>query len=654
MNFDISYEFIELGDGTRLAAKIWLPKDARSHPAPAILEYIPYRWSDGTVDLDNALYPAFAEKGYVGVRVDIRGTGNSSGSLKGEYLDLERQDAIQVINWIANQSWCDGSVGMMGYSWGGINSLQLACEDVPALKAVISVCSSNDLYREDVHYRGGSPTMENVTWNANMLANCAAPPDPATVGDRWRDIWEERLHDAEPWMFDWLRCQRDGPVYDALSKAKDPSALKVPVLAIGGWADLYKNTVLRLCEAPSGTVKGIVGPWAHGYPHITPPGPGIDFLSECIRWWDKWLRGRETGVEDDPALRYFVHTDRTAGKPEEGAQGRWDACQPGDFVIREYSLERGAAFAGGSIATVTAEFDFARETGRLCPFGFPDEFPKPRDLTAARPQIFWCAPEGIGTTFLGRPRVRLRVKSEQPSAQISVELREVDAKGRNALVSHSILNLSHRDGHTNPKMVPVDRWFDVEIELDAIGHYQPAGNRFAVVVSDHCFPNTWPTPHRSNLQLDAAHSTLSLPLPIASSTDWPGFPEDGAAPETPATDPMPAPLREEAWTEHAARWEVGRSFQTCLQGGEGHGDWTVTERFDDQFWVNKNRPSEAAVKATATKTFTRGDWSCEIVAESKVTSDMSFFDLDSRIHATYNDEVIFEKTWQSRLPRDFT
>ena len=147
---------IPLKDGTRLAARIWLPADAEENPVPAILEYLPYRKRDGTYDRDALTHPYLAGHGYAGVRVDIRGSGDSDGLLFDEYAKQEQDDALEVIAWLAAQPWCSGAVGMMGISWGGFNGLQVAARRPPALKAIVTICSTDDRYGDDVHYMGGA------------------------------------------------------------------------------------------------------------------------------------------------------------------------------------------------------------------------------------------------------------------------------------------------------------------------------------------------------------------------------------------------------------------------------------------------------------------------------------------------------------------
>ena len=201
---------IPLSDGTRLSATIWLPTSAATDPVPAILEYLPYRKDDWTIEMDSIRHPYLAGHGYAAVRVDMRGSGNSDGILEDEYLPQEQADATEVIDWLAKQPWCSGSVGMFGISWGGFNSLQVAALRPPALKAIISVCSTDDRYADDVHYMGGCVLASDMLWwSTSMLAFNARPPDPRVVGDRWRDMWIRRLEENQSCVHGrGVRCGR--------------------------------------------------------------------------------------------------------------------------------------------------------------------------------------------------------------------------------------------------------------------------------------------------------------------------------------------------------------------------------------------------------------------------------------------------------------
>ncbi|MEY8839860.1 CocE/NonD family hydrolase, partial [Cribrihabitans sp. XS_ASV171] len=288
---EIENIWIPMPDGTKLAARIWLPEDAEADPVPAILEYLPYRKRDGTVERDHLTHPYFAGHGYAGVRVDMRGTGDSEGVCLGEYLMQEQDDALAVIEWLAAQPWCSGKVGMIGISWGGFNGLQVAARQPQALGAVITLCSTDDRYADDIHFMGGAMLTEKLGWGATAFAIANTPPDPAIVGDRWRDMWVERLENNGLWFLDWVRHQRRDAFYQHGSICEDYSAVQVPVYAVGGYADGYTNPIFRMMQNLSCPRKALVGPWAHKYPHFATPGPRIGFLQEALRWWDQHLKG---------------------------------------------------------------------------------------------------------------------------------------------------------------------------------------------------------------------------------------------------------------------------------------------------------------------------------------------------------------------------
>ena len=200
--------WIPLRDGTRLAARLWLPDDAEAEPVPALLEYLPYRKRDGTHERDALTHPWLAGHGYGCIRVDIRGSGESDGVLTDEYSQQELDDGLEVIAWLAAQPWCSGAVGMFGISWGGFNALQVAALRPPALKAIVTLCSTDDRYADDVHYMGGAKLNAGFGWAGFFFADMCHPPDPALVGERWREMWLRRLEALPLFLERWLSHPR--------------------------------------------------------------------------------------------------------------------------------------------------------------------------------------------------------------------------------------------------------------------------------------------------------------------------------------------------------------------------------------------------------------------------------------------------------------
>ena len=322
----IDHVWIPLSDGTRLGARIWLPEDAESDPVPAILEYIPYRKGDGTAPRDEPRHAYFAGHGYAALRVDLRGSGESDGLLHDEYLPQEQEDALELLSWIAAQPWCTGAVGMFGISWGGFNGLQVAAHAPPELKAVISLCSTDDRYADDVHYRGGAVlALEMLSWGASMLSFNAVAPDPEVAGPGWREAWLERIDAVEPYEYEWLRHQRRDDYWKQGSVCEDFAAIECPVYAIGGWADGYSEAVFRLVAGLRAPVQGADRPLVARVPRRGGAGPAIGFLGECLRWWDRWLKGEDTGIEDEPALRFWMQEPVAPAPQHRERPGRWVA-----------------------------------------------------------------------------------------------------------------------------------------------------------------------------------------------------------------------------------------------------------------------------------------------------------------------------------------
>lgn len=122
------------------------------------------------------------------MRVDLRGTGESEGVLRDEYLEREQRDAEEVLAWLAEQSWCDGSTGMMGISWGAFSALQVAARQPPSLGAIVIASFTDDRYADDMHYVGGAMLSDNLAEAGTMFAYATCPPDPDVVGECWRDM----------------------------------------------------------------------------------------------------------------------------------------------------------------------------------------------------------------------------------------------------------------------------------------------------------------------------------------------------------------------------------------------------------------------------------------------------------------------------------
>jgi putative CocE/NonD family hydrolase len=657
----IEQTWITLADGCRISARIWLPEDAADDPVPAIFEYLPYRLNDGTAVRDSRHFPYLAGHGYACVRADQRGTGESDGLMLDEYLPQEQLDACEIIAWIAAQPWCTGAVGMTGISWSGFNSLQVAARRPPALKAIVTLCSTDDRYADDVHYDGGCVGSDMLQWAASMFAWNARPPDPAIVGDRWREMWLDRMRNAPPFIADWLGHQRRDGYWKQGSVCEDYAAIDAAVYAVGGWADGYTNAVMRLLEGLPGPRKGLIGPWAHAWPQAGPPAPTIGFLQETLRWWDHWLRGVDTGIMDEPMLRAWIHEPVRPKTQYTERPGRWvaDPAWPSPAVSparmgmhADGRLEEGTPAPGerSIVGLQTAGLD----AGSWCPYGEVSDWPGDQRAMDGMSLTFTSAPLPERLEVLGHPEVTMELESDRPLALVVVRLCEVFPDGASTLVTRALQNLTHRDSDEHPQPLQPGRRYPVTVKLDATGHAFAAGHRLRVGVSPTYWPWAWPSPEPAALTLHADGCSLALPVRSPQPADA-ALPEFGPPEESP---PMP--------TELLRPGPAGRTLTHDLATGrvELDYDWDVgglvrlpnglevQDRNRTTFAITEGDPLSASVRCRMDGTFGRGDWVTRCETESVMTSDAATFHVTSTLRAWEGDALAFEHTWRSDIPRD--
>lgn len=645
---------ITMSDGTRLSARVWRPVDAGDDPVPAILEYLPYRKRDGTCARDALSHPWMAKRGYACIRVDIRGNGDSQGLMEDEYTQQELDDAVEVVHWLATQPWCSGAVGMMGISWGGFNALQVAAMQPAPLKAIITLCSTVDRYADDIHFKGGCLLNENLGWGATMWCFSSRAPDPALVGEAWREMWLGRLR-AQPFLPEtWLRHQTRDEYWQHGSICEDFSAVKTPTLAISGWGDSYMNTVPQLVENLDTVVKGINGPWIHKYPHFAIPGPRIGFLQEALRWWDRWLKGIENGAEDDPDYRAYL-MDGTAPETKSLFRpGRWVAETEGataHLPVTTLTLsDAGLGLNGPLSARVCSPLHTGMDCGEYGSFWAGPELPGDQRLDDALSVTFDSAPLPERMDIVGAPRLRLRLSADKPQAQIAVRLNHVLPDGTSARITWGVLNLSHRDSHAAPQALEPGRLYDIALDLDHIAYRVPAGHRLRVAISSSYWPMIWPAPERATLTLDSG--ALDLPLRPSGETDeWVFPPEDADPPWQIRT------LREGANTRRTEIDKATGHVRLSIIDDAGlvedmeHGAVSGTIARED--WViHPDDPLSARGSCHWTAETGRGDLSLRTETRCEMWSDAEHFHLKAAIEAYENDTLIYENVKASKIRRN--
>ncbi|MGI3902414.1 MAG: CocE/NonD family hydrolase, partial [Janthinobacterium lividum] len=582
--------------------------------------------------------------------------------LHDEYLVREQDDALEVIAWIAAQPWCDGAVGMMGKSWGGFNALQVAARRPPALKAIVTVCSTDDRFGDDIHFKGGCLLNDNLWWGAIMLAYQGRPPDPEMRTD-WRERWLERIEAMPFWPALWLAHQSRDAYWRHGSVCEDWDAIQCPVLAVGGWGDAYTDAVPRLIEHLKVPRLGIVGPWAHIYPQDGSPSPAIDFLGECRRWWDLHLKGTGGGgIAREPALRAFVEDWQAPSAMRAVSTGRWvgEVEWPGsDRQDRLFGLAPGRLVDGspepGALSFCSPLWT-GTGGGEWMGTGVAGERPTDQRFDDGLSLCFDSEPLGEDVEVLGNPVVALSLASDLPQAQLAVRLCDVAPDGSSLRISYAVLNLAHRDGSEEPRPMVPGEAVQVRVALKMCGHRVPAGHRLRLALSTAYWPLVWPAREAATLSVHTGASLLRLPMRESGRSE----PEVVFA--APRHGPA-APTTKLAESRAARRvtFDLLNDTATVVTEGEGGLFGEGVMRFDAigtdlshdltrTLTVGRD-PLSAETRIVQRYAMGRDGWRIRIETETAMRGDATHFTIEGELRAFENDTLVRTRRWHERIPR---
>ncbi|MGX9120789.1 CocE/NonD family hydrolase [Mesorhizobium sp. BHbsci] len=659
--YDIENIWIPMSDGTKIAARIWLPEDAEQNPVPVLLEYIPYRKRDITRLRDESNHRYLASHGYACVRADIRGSGESEGLPQDEASKQELNDGVDIIAWLASQPWCTGKVGMFGLSWGGCNALQVAALRPPELKAIIAVCAIDDRYNDSVVYQGG---LINDTafydWGVVYPALCARPPDPAIVGDRWREMWMQRLHNMDYFTMNGLVHQHRDEYFKQGSISEDYSAIECAVYAVGGWMDPWaRPSVPRTLANLKCARKGLLGPWAHYYPNYGDPGPAIDWLTESLRWWDHWLKDLDTGIMDEPMYRVWMQQEPTMRGIHQ-SPGRWVAEEswpspritPRTFYLTESGLEDHAAEETTHVLNPLQTVGITAPRWHIT--DIDTEAPADQRVDDARSLTFDFVLEEE-FEILGQPVVTLDLAVDKPVALLSIRLNEVEPDGLSKRITFNVLNLTHRVSDEFPEpMVPGKR-YRIRVPLQDCAHVFKRGRRIRVSISTSHWPSYWPSPEPVTLTVYAGKSELELPVrpPRAEDADLKSF----GPGYIPASTSGLTVLEEASPPTRTHEWDVGTSKLTTRTNAAARRhriDATGTEILASKREVTEildHDPTSAKLETEYVGAMKRDDWDVRVESSMHFSLTKDNFLFMGQVKAFENDKEVFAKTWEKTIPR---
>ncbi len=643
--------WIPIKDGIRLAATLYMPDGAKAGDRfPALLEYLPYRKDDGTAAEDYSRHSYFARRGYVGVRVDIRGFGASEGvPPEREYSEREQLDCEQIIDWLAHQPWSNGSVGMFGISWGGFIALQMAMRHPPALKAILAVDATAELFHDDVHYIDGMAHIDEFELNMDMAEGWVGAPDYSldekVLGPRF---------DSPPWSLLYLKHQHDGPFWR--DRVRPLSQITIPSFLIGGLLDGYRDNVTDMLTQAKGPIKAIVGPWNHTFPNDAVPGPQIEWRDQAVRWFDHWLKGRDTGVERDPRLVIYMQHWHPPDPNLQTVPGEWrreDTWPPRDVKASTLFLQPNHTLAESASSPDMHQLKYIPSVGVESGFWWGELLSDPRPVDAFS-LVYDSAPLSDDVAILGRPHALLQASATAPLADWFARLSDVAPDGTVTQITGAGLNGAQRESMSAPQDLQPGKIYPLDIKMHLTSWVFPKGHRIRVAISNALWPMVLPTPYAMTTSLElggSAGSRLVLPIVPLHGAAAPDF--SPPQPSEERTDiksegfPWPGDWtveRDEAHQKTTVHWK-GKDGYEYPWGKEDDYE-SLTYDADDA------HPETSSVRGEAESIFTLKGRTLIWRGHLLVTTDARNFYYKYTRELLKDGQMLKTKTWQETIPRD--
>ena len=638
-------------DGVRLAATLYMPDGAKpGEKFPALLDYLPYRKDDATAAEDYPKNAYFARRGYVGVRVDIRGFGTSEGRpTDREYSEQEQVDCEQVIHWLATQPWSNGKVGMYGISWGGFNALQMAMRNPPELKAIIAVDATEELFHDDIHYIDGMIHVDEFELNMDLAPGMTGAPDytldEKVLGPRF---------EAAPWSLEYFRHQRDGSFWQA--PVRPFSEIRVPCFLIGGLADGYRDSIPRMLEQVKAPLRALIGPWNHSFPNNADFGPRIEWREDAVRWWDYWLKGRDTGVLQDPKLVIFERHWFPPDPNLEEVPGEWRVeagWPPKDFKKSILYLQTNHALdANATVEPLTHHLKYTPSIGVEAGFWWGELLSDQRPVDAFS-LVYDSAPLTEDIAIMGRPHALLWASADAPLANWFARLSDVAPDGQVTQITGAGLSGAQRESMTNPRALQPGRVYPLDVHMHLTTWVFPKGHRIRLSVSNALWPMVLSTPYNMT-------TSLELGGPQGSRLELPVVPLHGMTAQV--SRPQPSEERSDLrsfgfpWPgEWLVTRDEGRQKTTVLWKGKMGAEYPWGKETDLEkltYEIEDAHPEVNEIQGEAETTLNlKGRvlvWSGHLSFRSDVNNFFYKYTRELR----KDGQLIKTKTWEETIPRD--
>lgn len=664
---------VPMRDGINLAAFRVSP-DEPGKKFPAIVEMNPYRKDDApyTRDMLRAQY-FFAENGYHVLRADIRGVGASEGSSVEMWHPIERKDSYDFVEWVASQPWCDGNVGMWGSSYGGNTSYYAAAEGAPHLKAIIPMHCADDTYL--AQYRGGClrPFLFDH-YAPLMTARNFSPPIPSVSAENWISIWDNHVKNNVPWSVAFIQNQTDGKFWRARSLL-EYDKIKCATFIIDGWQDWHATAGLNIYQKIKCPKKILIGPWSHfggsqvgnsgPPPDSAIPGPGVDYLRECKKWFDYWLKGVENNVLKEPPVSIFVrrYTNPSSYQVRENGSYRWEEDWPLSRSKEEqfYFATKGQLKRSDEYLDVNEAVESYRYNPAVGIMSEPragqSEFRTALDqrLDELHSIVYTSEPLDSDTEITGQPRAILYASSTARVTLFCVKLCDVAPDGTSALVTLGKMNATHRESQENLTALEPGKIYEIKIDLKACSFVFEKGHRIRVDVSSSDVPDAWPTPEMctNSIHSGKLHPSHIL-LPIIENPD-------NGLPEPDLLVSKLVPYSEEGWKSFVSRPEYNFT-QDFINGLCTISATKITEEGLDEdtfikckdiysMTIPTNNPSKTSTKALSDYTIIMNELEIQVTTQTILLGNLTTYHLLVEVEGRVNGKLHFNRSWNVSVPR---
>ncbi|MGB6865817.1 MAG: CocE/NonD family hydrolase, partial [Candidatus Aminicenantaceae bacterium] len=448
-DFVIENSWLTMPDGVRLSVTFFRPTPrSPEEKFPVLFEYLPYRKDDTGPMRASSNYTYFIRRGYIMARVDIRGTGSSEGAVPSrEYSEQELDDAVVIIDQLSKFPESNGRVGMWGISWGGFNSIQVAMRQPPALKAILPTAATDDLFHDDVHHMDGAFHIDQF-----MPVMDHGYTLPQTPDYKLDEAYFQDRFNTYPWFLTYAKNQLDGEFWRKNSLRWQYDKIRIPCYLIGGLLDGYRDSIPRMLANMKVPIRAALGPYKHDWPHNGVPGPNYEWRHEAVRWWDYWLKDRDTGIMDDAPLALFMREGHGPDMDLQTTPGHWICDEwpiPGTTWKKFYpSRDRQLTTSLGEETVEKLRYvpSYGVQTGLW--WGEPTGDIRPDDAGAL---VDDSPVLEQGFEIAGFPQVHLRVSADAPLAHWVARLEDVQPDGTISLVTGMLLNGSQRNSRLKPE-----------------------------------------------------------------------------------------------------------------------------------------------------------------------------------------------------------